>query len=99
MSQYHLLLESKKNDMNSFRAEIDSQKTNLWLPKGKEGANQEFGIKIYILVHINEMTNLLYSTGNYTQSLIITYNGIESKKEYICITESLCCILETNTTL
>ena len=33
----------------------------------------------------------LYSTGNYTQFLVITYNGKESEKEYIytCITESL----------
>ena len=26
---------------------------------------------------------LLYSTGNYTQYLVITYNGKESEKEYI----------------
>ena len=28
--------------------------------------------------------DLLYSTGNNTQCLVITYNGKESKKEYIC---------------
>ena len=39
--------------------------------------------------------DLLYSTGNYIQYLVITYNGKESEKEYI--TESLCCIHETNT--
>ena len=38
------------------KTETDSQtqKTNLWLPKGKEGEkgiNQEFGINIYILLH------------------------------------------------
>ena len=44
-----------------------------------------------------------YSTGSYIQYLIITYNGKDSEKEdtYIDveITESLCCILESNTTL
>ena len=40
---------------------------------------------------------LLYSRGNYIQGTIITYNGEEYEKEYICIciTESLCCIPET----
>ena len=46
-------------------------------------------------------------TGNYTQYLIITYNGKEYEKEYVhmqthtCITESLCWtpeILQTNYT-
>ena len=43
--------------------------------------------------------DLLYSIRNSTQYLVITYNGKESEKEYkyICITESLCYILETNT--
>ena len=27
--------------------------------------------------------NLLYSTGNYTQYLIMTYNGKESENEYL----------------
>ena len=40
--------------------------------------------------------DLLYSTRNYTQYLVITSNGKESKKEYICnITKLLCCIPET----
>ena len=34
---------------------------------------------------------LSYSTGNYIQCLVITYNGKESEKEYIYISESLCC--------
>ena len=40
---------------------------------------------------------LLHSTGNYIQYPIINHNGKEY--EYICITESLCYIPETNTTL
>ena len=44
---------------------------------------------------------LLYSTENYTEYLMINHNGKEYKKKnvYICITESLCCIAEINTTL
>ena len=44
---------------------------------------------------------LLHSAGNYIQYLVITYNGKENEKEYTCacITESLCCTPETNTTL
>ena len=36
---YHLYVESKKSDTNEliYETEIDSQKTNLWLPKGKRG--------------------------------------------------------------
>ena len=50
----------------------------------------------------------MYSTENYAQYLVMTYNGKESKKEYIyiiyvyiyiCITDSLCCTIETYTTL
>ena len=108
----------KKKDTNEliYKTEIDpqTQKTNLWLPKGKDvgGINQEFGINIYTLLYIKQITNrdLLYSTGNYTQYFVITYKGKESEKEYIYniyiiyniqiyITESLCYTPETNTTL
>ena len=41
----------------------------------------------------------VYSTGNYIQYLVITYNGKESEKEQIYIIESLCCTPEANTTL
>ena len=40
--------------------------------------------------------DLIYSTGNHTQYLVIIYNG---KEYYIYIYESLCYISETNTTL
>ena len=44
---------------------------------------------------------LVYSTGNYIQYPVINYNGKEYDKEciYMCITESLCCSAEINTTL
>ena len=44
--------------------------------------------------------DLLYSTQNYIQYIIITYNGNEFEK-YVCayIYELLCCTLETLTVL
>ena len=69
-----------------------------------EGINQEFGINIYTLLYIKQITNkdLPYSTGNYTQYFVITYKGKESEKRGdICIrtADSLCGTVETNTTL
>ena len=99
----------KKNDTNELihKTEIDeqTQKTNLWLPKGKVGGgiNKEFGMKTYTIIYIKQINNkdLLYSTGNYTQYLVIIYKGKESGKEYIHIYIKLnqFCTLETNTTL
>ena len=45
--------------------------------------------------------NLLYSTGNSTQYSAMTYIRKELKKKsgYLCTTDSLCCMLEMNTTL
>ena len=63
----------------------------------------EFGISRYKLLYTEWMNNkvLLYSTGNYIQYPVINHNGKEYKKEYtyMCITESLCCTGEINTTL
>ena len=52
-------------------------------------------------IHAEWINNkvLLYSTGNYIQHHTINHNGKEHGKEYICITESLCCTAEINTTL
>ena len=36
---------------------------------------------------IDNQKDILYSTGNYTQFLGITFKGKESEKEYICIYE------------
>ena len=70
---------------------------------GRAGINWEIGIDIYTPLYIKETTskNLLHSAGNSTQYSVMTYIGIESKKEwiYICIVDSLCCTAETNTPL
>ena len=40
---------------------------------------------------------LLYSIGKYIQYPVINHNGKEYEKEYICITELLCCTAEMST--
>ena len=58
--KYHDItyVESKKNDTNEliYKKEIDSQtqKTNLWLPKGDKGwrgINEMLGINIHTIIH------------------------------------------------
>ena len=78
----------KKNTNElTYKTEIDpqTQKTNLWLLKGKGGWG-ELGVwdyHIYTTIY-KWITNkdLLYSTGSYIQYFIITYMGKESEKEY-----------------
>jgi len=66
-----------------YRTETDSQtrRTDLWVPRGRgEGVgwmDGEFGVSRCKLLHVEWISNevLLYSTGNYIQSLEIDYNG------------------------
>ena len=81
------------------------QRTDLWLPRGGTGEKDwEFGINRSKLLYTGRINNnvLLYSTENYIQNLVANHNGKEYEKEYIqylYITESLCCLVEANTTL
>ena len=65
----------------------------------------EWGAIAFSNIHatLYEIDNeeLLYSTGNSTQYSVMTYMGTESRKLWICtcITDSICCVSETNTTL
>ena len=65
----------------------------------------DLGISRCKLIYIEQINNkvLLYSTGNCVQYIVITCNGKESEKEYICvfvyISDSLYRAPETNTTL
>ena len=86
----------------------DSQikRTGLSLPRGSGVRGEkiwEFGISICKLLHIECINNkvLLYNTGNYIQYPVIYHNGKEYIKQhvYICITESIGCTPQTNTTL
>ena len=51
--------------------------------------NQEFGNNRYTPLYIKQINNkdLLYSTGNYIQYLVITYNGKESEAVYLKLTQ------------
>ena len=65
-----------RKDINALIYKTDSQTltTILWLPKGKGwgGINQEFGVEIYTVVCIRQITkkDVLYGTENYTQYLV-----------------------------
>ena len=50
-----------------------------------EGIKQEFERNIHTLLYAEQMTrkDLLHSTGNYTQYVVITYTGKKSEKEYV----------------
>ena len=68
--------------------------------RGGGGMDWEFGVsKLPYIAWISNKA-LLYSAGNYIQYPVINHNGKAYKKRmYICITESLCCTAEINTTL
>ena len=62
-----------------YRTETDSQRTPLWLPRGWGGSGMdwEFVISRCRLFHLEWISNavLLYSRGNYIQSLGIEHDG------------------------
>ena len=89
-----------KYDTNEpiYETEADSQtqRTDLWLPRGKGGEGGmewEFGVSRCKLLYIEWINNkvLLYSTGNYIQYPVINHNGKEYKREcmHVCIYVSL----------
>ena len=53
-----------------------------WVRVGR--TNWEVEIDIYTLLYIKQVTNkdLFYTTGNYTQYVVITYKGKESENIY-----------------
>ena len=65
------------------------------------GMEWDIGVNRCKHLYIEWVNNrvLLCSTGNYIQYPVINHNGEEYEKEYICVSESLCCIPESNTTL
>ena len=56
--------------------DLQTQRTNLWLPGGKGGGGivREFGIDMYTLLYLKWITNkdLLYSIGNSAQYYVTT---------------------------
>ena len=79
----------KKNDTNELIYKINTE-NKLMVTKGEKegGINQEFGINRYALLYIKQINNkdLLQSTGNYTNYLVIAYNEKKSEKKNIYIT-------------
>ena len=63
----------------------------------------EFGVRKCPVLHLEWISSeiLLYSTGNYIQSLVMEHDGRqhEKKNAYICINGSLCCVVEIDRTL
>ena len=63
------------------RKDSQKQKTNLWSPnrrRRERGTNKNYEINKYKPPYIKQISNkdLLYSTENYVQCLLITYNKI-----------------------
>ena len=70
------------------------QKTNLWLPGGKVRVGDAYTGRLgltytYYYIQNRELTRIyVYSTGNSTQYPVMTYIGIESRKEwgnFLCV--------------
>ena len=89
-------------DESICRTETDLQtgRTDLWLPRGSE-MEWEFGVSRCKLLHLDWISNeaLVYSTGNYIQSLVIEHDGRSYQKKeniYVCVSEtgSLFCTAE-----
>ena len=84
--KYHditYMYDSKMIQMNLFAKQKQThrhRKQTYGYQRGKE-----IGINRYTLIYRKQINNkdLLYSTGNYIQYLIITYNGKESEKKQI----------------
>ena len=71
------------------RTDPQTQKTNFYSYQERKLGRDKLEVwDSYIHTTIYKWINnkhLLYSTGNYTRYLIITYNGKESEKEYVYI--------------
>ena len=89
---YIWYLKCDRNELIYKTERLTVTQNKLQLPKGegRGGINQELVINICTLLYMKEINikDILYSTGNYIQYLIMTYNGKESEKyEYIYKTE------------
>ena len=84
---YHLCVESKIWHKWTYpQTETDSQRADLWLPRGWGWADWEFGVSRCKLLYIGLISSiLLYRVRNYTQYPVINQNGQEYENIYIYI--------------
>ena len=81
----------KMVQMNLFTKQKQSQRhrkqTYSYWGEKREGINQEVGIDMFTLLNIKWITDkdLLYSTGNATQYLVMMYMGKQFLKEWIYV--------------
>ena len=76
--RYHLYVESKIwHNKPFYKTETDSQRIDLWLPRGRSGMGWEFRVSGCKLLHLEWMSSevLLYSTGNYIPPLGREHDG------------------------
>ena len=94
-----------KYETNEFPYETDSQTQKQTC--GCQGEGEADGLEfqdqqMQTVTYRMDINNnvLLYTTGNYIQYLVINHmeKNVE-KNACICISESLCCLVEMNTTL
>ena len=66
--------------------DLQTQRTDLWLPRGKRGGRGrewEFGIRKSKILNIGWINKiLLYRTGNYIQYPVTSHNGKNYEKDY-----------------
>ena len=67
---------------------------------GGSGVDREFGVSRCKLLHLEWISNeiLLYSTGNYIQSLVMEHDGGECEKKdvYMCVCVCVCVYIYTH---
>ena len=95
-----------KYDTNQYFYETDSQtqRTDLWLPKGMGSGCGIEGIskgKLLCIGWLNNKVLLDLGIWNYIQCYVIDQNRKEYEKEYVCvcISQSTCYTAEINATL
>ena len=77
-------LFTKQKQTHRLRKQTYGYQRGQW---GVGGDELGVWINRYTLLYIKQINNkdLLYSTGTYTQYLVITYNGKESEKEHVYV--------------
>ena len=87
-----IYMQNLKNYINEliYKIETDSQtqKTNLWLPKGIVAGEDKLGIwdqQIHTTIYeIDKQQGPTVSPGNYIQHFVTTYNRKEAKNVCVC---------------